>query len=173
MFDLHTLTVTHTIISLLALFAGFIIIYLQAGARRAPGFETLFIVLAVLTSATGYLLPFEKLLPSHIVGAVALLVLALTIVARYAKGLAGGWLSVYGIGLVVSTWLDAFVTVAQAFAKVPALQALAPTPNAPAFGIAQGIVLLLFVAAGVATVKGLRRGAGAGGLPSGLSRKAA
>ena len=171
MIDLHTLTVAHTAISIVALVLGFVVLFKLIGAQTRPTLETWFIVLAVLTSATGYLFPFEKLLPSHIVGGIALLVLAGTIVARYVKQLAGGWRTVYGIGLVISVWLDAFVFVAQAFAKVPALKEIAPTPNAPAFGIAQTVVLLIFVALGIATVKGLRRLAG-GSPVAGLSPKA-
>lgn len=160
---LDALTVVHTALSLIALLLGFAILYALSTARALPSAESAFIALAVLTSATGYLFPFEKILPSHIVGAVALLVLALTIIARYARHLAGRWRAVYGIGLTVSVWLDAFVAVAQAFAKIPPLTALAPTPNAPAFGIAQLGLLLIFIAAGYTTVRGLRRIAGLDG----------
>jgi hypothetical protein len=52
----------------------------------------------VLTSVTGFGFPFERLLPSHIVGGVSLLVLALAIYARYGRHLAGPWRRVYAIG---------------------------------------------------------------------------
>jgi hypothetical protein len=47
----------------------------------------------------------------------------------------------------VSQWLNVFVLVAQSFLKVPALHELAPKGSEPPFAIAQGIVLLLFIAA--------------------------
>ena len=43
--------------------------------------------------------------------------------------------------------------IAQAFLKIPALHALAPKGNEPPFAIAQGILLVLFIIAGVMAVK--------------------
>jgi hypothetical protein len=42
-----------------------------------------------------------------------------------------------------------FVLVAQSFLKVPALHELAPKGSEPPFAIAQGVVLLLFIAVAV------------------------
>jgi hypothetical protein len=42
------------------------------------------------------------------------------------------------------------VLVAQGFMKIPALHALAPTGSEPPFAIVQGIVLLIFIALGIA-----------------------
>jgi hypothetical protein len=44
----------------------------------------------VLTSVTGFFFPFDHLLPSHKVGIISLLVLAVAIMGRYAFHLAGG-----------------------------------------------------------------------------------
>jgi hypothetical protein len=46
---------------------------------------------------------------------------------------------------VLALYLNVFVAVAQAFMKVPALKALAPTQKEPPFLIAQLVVLTLFV----------------------------
>ncbi len=46
----------------------------------------------------------------------------------------------------LALYLNVFVAVAQAFLKVPSLNALAPTGSEPPFVVAQGIVLLIFVA---------------------------
>ena len=59
------------------------------------------------------------------------------------------WRSVYIIGAVISLFLNVFVLVAQAFLKLPALNALAPTQAEPPFAIAQGLVLILFVVLGI------------------------
>jgi hypothetical protein len=48
----------------------------------------------------------------------------------------------------MALYLNAFVGVVQAFLKVPALNALAPTQSEPPFAIAQGVVLVLFIALG-------------------------
>jgi hypothetical protein len=44
----------------------------------------------------------------------------------------------------MALYLNVFVLVAQAFMKVPALKALAPTQKEPPFLVAQLIVLLIF-----------------------------
>jgi hypothetical protein len=48
------------------------------------------------------------------------------------------------------------VLVVQVFRKVPAMHALAPTESEPPFAIAQGIVLLLFVALTFAALRAFR-----------------
>ena len=42
-----------------------------------PGLTALFLLYTILTSATGFLFPFEKLLPSHMVGILSLVLLAI------------------------------------------------------------------------------------------------
>ena len=63
------------------------------------------------------------------------------------------WRLVYVIGAMVALYFNIFVLVAQSFAKVPALKALAPTQSEPPFAVAQGVVLVLFVALTVLAVK--------------------
>lgn len=148
MFDPTTLVGLHTWISLLAIVAGLLVVAGFFGGSACPFGTGIFLLTAVLTSATGFLFPFTELKPSHVVGAIALLVLAVTLYALLVARLSGGWRSVYGIGVVASLYFLVFVGVAQAFAKVPALQALAPTQTEPPFAIAQGAVLLVFLALG-------------------------
>lgn len=49
---------------------------------------------------------------------------------------------------IAALYLNSFVLIAQAFLKVPALHALAPTGTEPAFAVAQGLFLLAFLALG-------------------------
>ena len=87
-----------------------------------------FLVMTFLTSVTGFLFfKRDQLLPSHVTGIIALVVLAPTLFALYARKLAGGWRRIYVIGAVISLYLNVFVLVVQLFLKVPALHALAPT----------------------------------------------
>jgi hypothetical protein len=152
-----TLTSIHTIISLLALALGPIAILGFFGVR-IPRFVTgLFLLLAFLTSATGFLFfPFDVVLPSHITGIIALVILAGVAYARYVAHLRGIWRGVYVSGVVASEFLLVFVGVAQAFGKVPALQPLAPTQSEPPFAIAQTVVLVIFVLIGFLSVRGWR-----------------
>jgi hypothetical protein len=98
----------------------------------------------VLASVTGFLFPFHHLLPSHVVGILSLAVLAIVILARYAYHLAGAWRRIYVIGAVVALYLNVFVAVVQAFLKVPALKALAPTQKELPFLVAQLVVMVVF-----------------------------
>ena len=87
----------------------------------------------MLTSATGYLFPFTHLLPSQIVGAISLFVLAIAIVARYPQHLKGAWRGIYVVSAMLALYLNCFVLVVQSFLKVPALRAAAPTQKEPPF----------------------------------------
>jgi hypothetical protein len=99
-----------------------------------------------LTSVTGFLFPFAKLLPSHIVGILSIVTLAVAAFALYAKHLSGVWRLIYVITAMVSLYLNVFVLIVQSFLKIEPLRALAPTQTEPAFLAAQGAALLLFVA---------------------------
>ena len=83
--------------------------------------------------------------------------LAVAILARYRRHLVGGWRRTYVITAVIALYFNVFVLVVQLFEKVPSLHALAPKGSEPPFAITQGIVMVVFIAAGVAAVKGPRR----------------
>ena len=53
-------------------------------------------------------------------------------------------------------YLNVFVGVVQTFQKVAYFHALAPTQTEPPFAVAQGIVLIAFIALGIAAVKKFR-----------------
>ncbi|MFG1371364.1 hypothetical protein V5F32_04230 [Xanthobacter oligotrophicus] len=153
MFDPTTLTGIHTYISLFAIAAGIAVVAALVRGRDRPTTAGTFLALAFLTSATGFLFPFNGVLPSHVVGAVAILVLLPAIFARYGASLSGRWHGIYAATAVASLYFLVFVAVAQAFAKVPALQAVAPTQGAPAFAVTQGVVLIAFIGLGVAAAR--------------------
>src|SRR5947207_2724396 len=69
---------------------------------------------------------------------------------------AGAWHTTYAVGVVLATYLNVFVLVAQLFKRIPVLFLLAPTQSEPPFALTQGLVLVLFVWLGVAAVKGSR-----------------
>ncbi len=147
------LTIVHTAISLVALATGPAVVADLLGSREREGMTKLFLAMALLTSATGFLFPFTQLLPSHVVGLVALLVLAVAIPARYRFGLRGAWRWVYAGGAVASLYLLVFVLIAQLFTKIPALTAAAPTLSEPPFAVTQGVTLAVFVVIGLLAVR--------------------
>ena len=143
--SLSTFTLFHVVLSLLGIASGLIVVYGMLSGKRLDSWTAIFLVTTVLTSATGFLFPFKHLLPSHIVGILSLLVLAVAIVARYPRRLEGGWRRIYVICAMVALYLNCFVLVVQAFLKAPALHALAPKGNEPPFLIAQLALLAIFV----------------------------
>jgi hypothetical protein len=148
-----TYTLVHVVLSLVGIASGFIVLSGLLAARRLDRWTVVFLVTTAATSLTGFGFPFEHLLPSHIVGAISLLVLAMAIVARYPRHLVGGWARVYAIGAVVALYLNVFVLVVQAFLKSPTLNALAPTQSEPPFLVAQLVVLMLFVGLGIVAAR--------------------
>lgn len=158
--DPKTYLLVHVLLSLAGIFSGLVVVGgLIAGVRFAR-WVGLFLATTLLTSLTGFGFPFVALLPSHIVGALSLVVLLGALAAVYWKHLEGGWRRTFVVLSVVALYLNVFVLLAQLLQKTPALALLAPTPAAPAFAAAQGLVLVLFAVLGWAAVKGYGPGAG-------------
>jgi hypothetical protein len=148
--SLSTFVTVHVIISLIGIAAGIIVMFGMLGSNRMPGLTAIFLLFTILTSATGFLIPplvSDKLLPSHIVGALSLVLLAVACFALYGQKLSGRWRLIYVLTALISLYLNVFVLVIQSFLKIPALHALAPSvpPSEPPFAIVQGIVLVFFV----------------------------
>jgi hypothetical protein len=152
--SLATYTFIHVIISLIGIGSGFVVMWGLLEGKKLDGITAIFLVTTVLTSLTGFGFPFEHLLPSHVVGIISLVVLALAIPARYVFHLAGSWRWIYVITSALALYLNIFVLVVQSFMKVPALKALAPTQKEPPFLAAQLVVLVAFIAVTIfATVR--------------------
>ncbi len=161
--SLKTFTFVHVLLSLVGIGSGFIVVFGLLSSKRLNGWTPLFLVTTVLTSATGFLFPVEHLLPSHIVAILSLVALTIAILARYTFHMAGAWRTTYVVGAVIALYFNCFVGVVQAFEKVPALKALAPTQKEPPFLVAQLVVLAIFVGLGIVAAKRFR---GASMLPA-------
>jgi hypothetical protein len=154
--SLHAVTVLHVVISLIGIVSGLVVLFGLFKSQSMPGMTALFLITTILTNATGFMFPFEKLLPSHIIAILSLVLLAIACLALYGMKLSGAWRAIYVITAVASLYLNVFVLVIQSFLKIGPLHALAPSvpPNEPPFAIVQGVVLVLFV---LAFIKALRR----------------
>jgi hypothetical protein len=148
--SLSTFVLVHVIVSLIGIGAGFIVMFGMLGSNRRPGWTALFLLLTILTSATGFLIPplvTEKLLPSHMIGALSLVLLAIACFALYGQKLSGSWRWIYVLTALLAQYFNVFVLVIQSFLKIGPLHALAPSvpPSEPPFAIVQGIVLVFFI----------------------------
>ena len=156
--SLPAFTMVHVIISLIGVVSGFVVLFGLFGSNRMAGMTALFLLTTILTNATGFLFPFEKLLPSHIVGILSPVLLAIACIALYAMKLSGAWRWVYVVTAMVSLYLNVFVLVIQSFLKIGPLHALAPSvpPSEPPFAIVQGVVLVFFVVVIIGAVRRFR-----------------
>ncbi len=144
--DLTTFTVLHVLISLVGILAGFVAMLGLLTSRFTGGWTMTFLAMTILTSITGFFFPFTKLLPSHIVGIISLVLLAVAVFSLYAQHMRGVWRPVYVVTAMLALYLNVFVLIIQAFLKVAALRLLAPTQTEPPFVIVQGATLILFAA---------------------------
>src|ERR1700733_1026752 len=103
-----TYTLVHILISLVGIGSGFLVMFGLLTARRFDGATALFLATTVLTSVTGFGFPFDHLLPSHVVGIISLIVLAVAIPARYLLHLAGAWRWIYVLTDAIALYLNVF-----------------------------------------------------------------
>jgi hypothetical protein len=154
--SLSAYTTIHVIISLVAIVAGFIAVFEMIGNRPLGFWNTIFLWTTIATSVTGFGFPITGVTPGIVVGVISLVILALALVALYARHLGGAWRWIYLICAVAALWFNVFVGVVQSFQKIGTLQALAPTQSEPPFLIAQGAALVLLVVLAIAAVRKFR-----------------
>src|SRR5713226_4040188 len=155
-FGMTTFTFVHVAIRLVGLLSRLVVVFGLLAAQRLDGWAALFMVTTVLTSVTGFFFPFEGFKPAYVVGAISVVVLAIAILARCRRQLAGGLRRTYVISSVIALYLNVFVLVVQLFEKVPALKAMAPTQSEPPFVVTQVVVMAIFVGLGIAAAKRFR-----------------
>lgn len=153
---LEIFTLIHVLISLAGIGTGFIVVGGWLGGKHLPNWTKWFLATTGVTSVTGFFFPFRGFTPPYAFAILSLLLLAAAIYALYARRLAGPWRKPYVICAAASLYLNFFVLIAQLFLRLPALKQLAPTGSEPAFGITQGIVLVLFVGLGIAAGRRFR-----------------
>ena len=146
----------HTLISIVAILVGVFALRDLFRAQASSTSLMAFIVLAIATSATGFILPLKGISPAVVISILALVILAAVLVSRgHLRG--SRWARwIYVGGLVASEYLLIFVGVVQAFTKISILKTLAPTQAEPPFAVAQGIVLAAFVLVGVLALRAFR-----------------
>lgn len=149
----ETFTLMHVIISLVGITSGLVVLLGWLAGKQLDLWTAVFLATTVLTSVTGFFFPFHGFSPPVVLGIISSVLLAVALFALYARHLAGGWRWIYLVTAALALYFNVFVLVVQLFLKLPSLHALAPTQSEPPFAVAQGIVFVIFVIAGVAAVK--------------------
>jgi hypothetical protein len=156
--SLPAFTIVHVIISLIGIVAGIVVMFGLLASERKPGMTAIFLLFTILTSATGFLFPFNGVTPGDVIGALSLVLLAIACIALYGMKLSGAWRWIYVVTAMISLYFNVFVLVIQSFLKIGPLHELAPgnPPSGLAFAIVQGIVLVFFVIMTIRAVKRFR-----------------
>jgi hypothetical protein len=142
-------TMVHVVLSLVGIATGLLVVWGFLTGRMLDRTAAVFFVTTILTSVTGFGFPFDHMLPSHKVGIVSLVLLALAVLGKYAFHAEGGWRRTYVFGAVFALYLNIVVLVVQLFRHVPALNPLAPTQTMePAFLGTQIVILGVFLLLG-------------------------
>src|SRR5947209_11672281 len=156
--SLQAFTLLHVVISLVAIVTGFVVVIGMIDGKRMPAWTALFLLTTVLTSLTGFLFPFGGITPGIIVGILSSVLLVVALFALYIRHLTHAWRWIYAITAVAALYLNVFVSIVQAFQKIPALQALAPTQSEPPFLVVQGVALVIIIVLGALAVMRFRPG---------------
>jgi len=143
----------HTAISLVAIAAGLVVTAHLLSAKVSRPWTDTFLVSAITTSVTGYFFPFSGITPAMIVGALALAILAVVLLARHQFRLAGAWRWIYATGVVASLYLLLFVLVVQMFRHISFLQ---PFDGQAPFQVAQLLVLAAVIVTGIRAARRFR-----------------
>src|SRR3989442_9639327 len=114
-----TFTIVHVLISLVGIASGLVVVFGLLTGKKLDGWTALFLATTVATSVTGFAFPFDHLLPSHKVGIISLVVLAVGILARYSFSLFWGWRRLFMITPVNAPCLNVFLRVVQSLLLVP------------------------------------------------------
>ncbi len=146
----------HVLVGLVGIASGGVVMYGLLTGKPFGGWTALFLAATILTSVTGFPLPPFGLDPPRMVGILSLILLAAAVAAVSVFRLDGAWRWIYIVGATAALYLNVFVGVIQAFAKLPFLHALAPTQTAWPFVVVQLAVLAIFIAIGILSVRRFR-----------------
>lgn len=140
-----TFILIHVLLSLTGIGTGFVVLVGFLKGKRLKGWTAIYVTTSLLTTATGFLFPFDVVLPTHILGLLSALALTIAIVAYNAVGLNGWSRAVYVVGLASALYFNCYAAVMQAFAKIAALNAFAPARTEWPYVLTQSVVLALFI----------------------------
>src|SRR5579872_4479934 len=104
MTGLAAFTLFHVVLSLIGILSGLVVLIVLIRAQQLDRWTAVFLITTAATSVTGFLFPFHKLLPSHILGMLSLITLAIAIYARYSRHIRGAWRGTYVVTAVLALY---------------------------------------------------------------------
>lgn len=149
------LTIVHTALSFIAIGFGVGATAGLFGGFYSTNWTRWFFITAAAVTFTGFIFPFTGVTPAFATGIVSTVILLAWLLAHLRRR-SGAWRWIYAGAIVASLYLLIFVTIAQAFLKIPFLNALAPTGSEAPSAVAQIIALIVFIVIGVSAVRRFR-----------------
>ena len=111
-------TVLHVVISMIAIFAGFIVMGGMFSNAGLAGWTAFFLATTILTNVTGFLFPIAGFTPALGFGILSSLLLLVALFALYRQKLTGRWRTIYVVTVLIALYLNVFVLSAQRFQTV-------------------------------------------------------
>src|SRR2546430_4752506 len=112
-------TIFHVALSLIGILAGCVFVAGVMSSKRLEGWTNVFLWTTVATSVTGFFFPVHQFMPGHALGILSLIALAFAIPAWRKVRANGASTTTFVITSTIALYFNAFVLVAQSFAKVP------------------------------------------------------
>lgn len=155
--SLSAFTALHVALSLVGIASGVIVLLRPAPSPTASRLTALFLATTIGTSVSGFFFLFVAVRfgLGHALGALSLVVLAPTVLALYRYRLAAAWRWVFVAGATIALYLNAFIGVMQAFAKIGFLRTLPTNAFLSPPLIAHLLLLVLCLWLGVHALRSL------------------
>jgi hypothetical protein len=158
MFGLTLLGTIHTLISLVALAAGFACLARDGRIEAGKGLARVYIWATVATCVTGFgIFQHGGFGPPHALGVITLLVLAFAAWPGGARVLGARWRYLVTVTYSFTLFLHMIPGVTETFTRLPAGRPLFTGPEDPALQPVAGVLFFVFLAGAVWQVVQMRR----------------
>ena len=160
--SIPTFTTLHVVLSLVGIASGVLVLLRPSASTKASSLNALFLATTIAASVTGllFMVVVLRFRLGHQLSVISLVVLAPAVLALYRHRLAGPWRAIFVAGATVALYVNAFIGVRQAFAKIDFLRTLPATEFASPLLLAHLLVLAICLWLGFHAFAALQPGGG-------------
>ena len=141
---LSILTFLHVASALVAIGFGAIVLVGILRRELLNKWPVRFLECSLVTSVTGLLFPFHRLLPTHWTYMLSVYLSGAAVLSWRKFHFAGVWSSIFAMSIPIVLYLDVLAVIVQVFKHTPSLMALAPTLSEPPFLATEFVALMPF-----------------------------
>lgn len=144
---LEILKIVHAVFGAVGISTGTWVVFGLLKGRLFKKWTVVFLNFALVTSATGLLIPFHHFHPTHWAAMSAVYVVGVAALAWRKYGLVGIWALLFAFSTMLVLCIDVLVVISHIFEK------LIPVQPKVHFFIAESMVILLFIGMKLFTVR--------------------